>query len=182
MQSLLDALEPEFGPGRVFRPYRDVRFSTDKSPYKTQAAASVTSPDGHSLYVQLNAAGLLAGGGYYHLGRGQLSRYRAAVTDDLAGAELARIARALIHDGFTMIGERLTRAPRGADPAHPRIDLLRHKGLASLREFGVQDWLDTPRCLDVVAATWRRIEPLNAWLGTHVGPPEAGEADRRYAR
>ena len=52
MEELIVELEPEWGEGRIFRPYRDVRFSADKSPYKTNIAAMLG--DG---YVQLNATG-----------------------------------------------------------------------------------------------------------------------------
>jgi uncharacterized protein (DUF2461 family) len=58
MEELLAELEPDWGPGRIFRPYRDVRFSADKSPYKTHIGAMVGNG-----YVQLNADGLAAGSG-----------------------------------------------------------------------------------------------------------------------
>ena len=63
MQALLDELEAEFGPGKLFRPYRDVRFSKDKTPYKTHQAAFVGRVTGVGWYLQLDAEGLLAGGG-----------------------------------------------------------------------------------------------------------------------
>ncbi len=64
LDALLADLAPEFCPAQVFRPYRDVRFSKDRTPYKTHAAA-VVETDG-SLYVQLGAEGLYVGGGYWH--------------------------------------------------------------------------------------------------------------------
>ncbi|GJF06552.1 hypothetical protein PSD17_54990 [Pseudonocardia sp. D17] len=63
MLALLAALEPEFGgPGKVFRPYRDVRFSADKTPYKTHCGG-YTPP----YYVQLSADGLMVAAGYYRM-------------------------------------------------------------------------------------------------------------------
>src|ERR1051326_9263445 len=59
MMELLDELGPEFGEPKAFRPYRDVRFSKDKTPYKTHIGATV----GDSCYVQLSVAGLGAGPG-----------------------------------------------------------------------------------------------------------------------
>ena len=59
MEELLDDLAPQYGPGRIFRPYRDVRFSADKSPYKTAIGATI----GAGGYVRLSAAGLAAGRG-----------------------------------------------------------------------------------------------------------------------
>src|SRR2546423_15637535 len=62
MLALLDELEPEFGTGKIFRPYRDVRFSSDKSPYKTHCGAVIQVP-GAAFYTQLGADGLLVAGG-----------------------------------------------------------------------------------------------------------------------
>jgi uncharacterized protein (TIGR02453 family) len=74
LQALLDDLEAEFGTGKMFRPYRDVRFSADKTPYKTAAAALVPSEDGAaSFYVQISARGLFVGAGCYHMSRDQLA-------------------------------------------------------------------------------------------------------------
>ena len=70
MQALLAALAPEFGPAKIFRPYRDVRFSKDKTPYKTHAAAVVEGSG--TLYVQLGADGLYVGGGFWHTASDQV--------------------------------------------------------------------------------------------------------------
>jgi uncharacterized protein (TIGR02453 family) len=173
LQALLDELEPEFGAGKIFRPYRDVRFSADKSPYKTAAAALVPAEDGAaSFYVQISARGLFVGAGCYHMSRDQLARYREAVLRDRPGSELAQVSEALAGAGFELHGERLQRVPRGVDPGHPRADLLRYKGLAAMHDFGVQPWLETPRCREEVADTWRAAAPLVRWLGQHVGPAE----------
>ena len=177
MLALIAAVEPEFGPMKFFRPQRDLRFSADKSPYKTHVAAVSQESDAGSYYVQVSATGLMVAGGYYRMTKDQLDRYRAAVADDRAGAALADVVAGLERDGFTMHGEELKRVPRGFDADHPRADLLRRKGLAAFREHGTPDWLGTPRCLDAVVDTWRRIAPLGAWLGRHVGPPEPAEGD-----
>lgn len=175
MLALLAALEPEFGEPKLFRPYRDVRFSKDKTPYKTHIGGLAR---GGSLYVQVSAEGLMLAGGYYTMAKDQLERYRAAVVDDGPGRALARVTRALEKAGFELAGERLARAPRGVDPEHPRIDLLRHKGIAALLRFDEQPWLDGPECLDVVAGGWRQLLPLCRWLDTHVGPSVPAEGDQ----
>jgi uncharacterized protein (TIGR02453 family) len=184
LQALLDDLEAEFGTGKMFRPYRDVRFSADKTPYKTAAAALVPSEDGAaSFYVQISARGLFVGAGCYHMSRDQLARYRAAVLQDGPGGELARVSEGLAGKGFELhASERLQRVPRGVDPAHPRADLLRLKGLAAMRDLGVQPWLETSRCRDVVADAWRVAAPLVRWLGRHVGPAEETEGERPARR
>src|SRR5436305_8472154 len=87
MEELLAELKKEFGEGRIFRPYRDVRFSKDKSPYKTNIAATLSKGG----YVSLSTEGLGAGSGYYGLMPDQLARYREAVADDRTGKPLARM-------------------------------------------------------------------------------------------
>src|SRR6059036_967531 len=76
MEELLAELAPEFGEGRIFRPYRDVRFSADKSPYKTHMGAMLGEG-----YVQLSSGGLGLGCGMWEMAPDQLDRYRHAVAD-----------------------------------------------------------------------------------------------------
>src|SRR3954467_13849481 len=103
MDELLDELRSEFGAGKIFRPYRDVRFSADKSPYKTAAAALVPAEDGgSSFYVQISARGLFVGAGCYHMSRDQLARYREAVLQDGSGDELARVTGGLAGADFEL--------------------------------------------------------------------------------
>ena len=175
LEALLADLAPEFGTAKVFRPYRDVRFSKDKTPYKTHAAA-VVEGDG-SLYVQLGADGLYVGGGYWHTATDQAQRLRAAVDDDLSGRRLVEVLDGLA--GWEVIGERLKRLPKPYGPDHPRADLLHHKGLAAGLRFEPAEWLHTPVCGARVAEAWRQVVPLNAWLAQHVGPTREERPARR---
>jgi uncharacterized protein (TIGR02453 family) len=168
MAALLADLEPEFGPGRIYRPYRDVRFSRDKSPYKDHIAATLE----RGGYVQLSARGLLAGNGMYMMDAGQLARYRRAVADDLAGERLRAVLEQVASHDIEVGGhEVLKTAPRGYPRDHPRIELLRYKGLVAWRQWPVQPWLGTPKARDRVAEFLRASDPLNDWLATHVGGP-----------
>jgi uncharacterized protein (TIGR02453 family) len=169
MEALLEQLRPEFGPGKIFRPYRDVRFSKDKSPYKTNIGA-VANRDGAVFYVALSAEGLYAGTGYYHMARDQLVRFREGVDDHTAGAALERVVERLDADGYDVGGEQLRTAPRGFRTDHPRIALLRHKGLIVGKGFAPERWLGTAKAADRVVAVWRAAAPLNDWLRAHVGP------------
>jgi len=165
MEALLAALEPEFGPGKIFRPYRDVRFSHDKTPYKTHCGATAGP-----FYVQVGADGLMAAGGYYRMAPDQVARYRTAVDDERRGSDLEKRLAAL--DGLTVAGETLKTRPRGFDLDHPRIDLLRHKGLYAWRAWEPDDVLHEPGTQERVASTWRVLQPLMEWLADHVGPSE----------
>jgi len=82
MQMLLAEMAPEFGEGRVFRPYRDTRFSADKSPYKTTIAAH-----NDAGYISLSADSLGVGSGLYMPSPTQLTSFRAAVADEQTGPE-----------------------------------------------------------------------------------------------
>lgn len=172
IELLMVALAPEFGPAKIFRPYRDVRYAKDKTPYKTQQGAVIHPPDASALYLHVGAAGLYVGGGMYHLNSDQVQRLRRAVDDDVTGSGLVRIVTALQAAAFQVGGDELTRVPAGFAKDHPRADLLRRKSLTAGREFGAPDWLGTARALDEVAAAWRSLAGLNRWLGVHVGPSE----------
>jgi uncharacterized protein (TIGR02453 family) len=168
--ALCDLLADEFGAAKVFRPYRDVRFSKDKSPYKTAQGAVLTSGDGAGAsYVQVSAAGLLVAAGYHEMASDQVARFRAAVDDETSGTTLARALEHVQAAGHSVHGDQLKTRPRGYDADHPRLDLLRYKTLTAWHEYPPQAWLHTAEVADVVARTWREMAPLNDWLARHVG-------------
>jgi uncharacterized protein (TIGR02453 family) len=170
-EELSSLVAREFGPLRLFRPNRDVRFSKDKSPYKTNAAAVTEGEGGTSYYVSLSATGLYAGSGYYHLQSDQLERFRRAVDDARSGPQLAKSVAALRKQRYEVDArESLKRAPRGFDPEHPRGDLLRMKGIHVGRTFGTPRWLHTKAAADRITTAWRDAGPVNRWLDRHVGP------------
>jgi uncharacterized protein (TIGR02453 family) len=165
MEQLLSELADEFGAGKLFRPYRDVRFSADKTPYKTTCSATVGAG-----YISFAADGLSTGAGLYMPDSAALQRYRTAVTRDKSGTELVAIVAALHKAGYeTMAHEVLKTAPRGVPKDHPRIDLLRHKGIAVMKTWPVGAWLGTAKAKDRVVATLRAAVPLGDWLARYVG-------------
>ncbi|MGV0992378.1 MAG: DUF2461 domain-containing protein [Mycobacterium sp.] len=165
MEQLLAELADEFGPGTLFRPFRDVRFSGDKSPYKTNCAARLGMG-----YISFSADGLSVGGGLYMPDPAALQRYREAVENKKSGPQLVEIVDALHRAGYrTMAHEVLKTAPRGIPKDHPRIELLRHKGIAMMKDWPVGAWLGTAKAKDRVITTLRAGEPLNAWLTRYVG-------------
>src|SRR3954451_11331923 len=89
--ALTELVNEEFGPLRVFRPNRDVRFSKDKSPYKTRCYAVTEGEGGEAYYVEISTKGLVVATGYWMMANDQLARYRAAVDEEDAGAALVRI-------------------------------------------------------------------------------------------
>ena len=165
MEQLLAELAGEFGAGKLFRPYRDVRFSADKTPYKTNCAATLGAG-----YISFSADGLSTGAGLYLPDSAALQRYRTAVTQEKSGNELVAIVTALHKAGYeTMAHEVLKTAPRGVSKDHPRIDLLRHKGIAMMKTWPVGAWLGTAKAKERVVTTLRAAAPLGDWLTRYVG-------------
>ena len=171
LTALLEELTPEFGTAKVFRPYRDVRFSNDKTPYKTHQGA-VVHADGAGTgawYLQISAEGLHVAGGSWRLESDQVTRYRRAVDDGVQGprlqAEVDRLAKA----GWDIRGDKLTRVPAGYSADSERLELLRHKSLHASRTWEPADWLYDRRALDEVRTAWRDLRALNVWLADNVG-------------
>jgi uncharacterized protein (TIGR02453 family) len=161
MTELLAELEAEFGAGKIFRPYRDVRFSADKTPYKTQIAATLE----RGGYLRLSADGLGVGSGAYHLETPAVQRFRAAIDDERTGSAFVAVAEQLRAAGITVdSGDRLKREPPGFDGDHPRADLLRWKNVVAWREWPVAAWLGTPKAKERVVETLRATAPLRDWL------------------
>lgn len=174
MAELVDELAAEFGDTKIFRPYRDVRFSPDKTPYKTHIGAMVGTG-----YVQLSAHGLAAGDGMYVMAADQLDRYRQAVASDRIGPELEQVIATVEKAGIGVSGrDTLKSAPRGYPVDHPRIGLLRHKGLVAWQEWPAGAWLGTAEAKDRVVTFLSTTRPLSDWLADQVGPSRVPERSR----
>ncbi len=168
--ALAEALADEYGVFKLFRPFRDARFSKDKTPYKTQAGSSGETEGGAALYVQISAKGLFVGTGHYMLATDQLTRMREAIAAAHTGAELETLVSNLKAAGYDIHSDPLKTAPRGYAKDHPRIELLRYKRLTVGKDFGTPKWLHTTKAVDQIRAVFVAAEPLNAWLDAHVGP------------
>lgn len=177
LEAMLEQLADEFGGGvKLFRQNRDLRFSADKSPYKTTTYGLVVGrPDSlAALYAQLSEQGLFAGTGYYMMAVDQLSRFRSAIADDTSGPRLEHAIDEATSAGLEIFGgEALKTAPRGYPRDHPRVHLLRHKGLVAGRRLEPTPRGITPgSALEHTRTTWTACAPLNAWLDEHVGASE----------
>lgn len=161
----------EFGEFHLFRPHNDLRFSKNKPPYKTHQGAYTESEGGAGFYVQLSARGLMCGVGYYAMARDQLERFRRAVDADATGREIETIVAALARSGYSVGAiDELKTAPRGYAKDHPRVELLRRKGLMVSKELGAPPWLHTRQVVSKVRRVWGGAAAMNAWLDAHVGP------------
>lgn len=167
--ALCQALEPEFGAAKIFRPNRDVRFSQDKSPYKTHQGAYVPAGPALGWYLEVSAAGFRVGAGFYHADASGLKALRERI-DSPMGAELERRIAALTSQGWEIGGDTVKTAPRGYGVDHPRIALLRHKTLALALPYGNDPVVHTPALVGRVRSDWEAATPVVEWLADVLAP------------
>ena len=151
MAALLAGLPETYGSFHLFRPNRDVRFSADKSPYKTAQGAASGTEAGGTYYLQISSAGLLVASGMYMLAPDQLARFREAVAEDSSGEDLEQVIKDLRRAKIAVEAghdEPLKSAPRGYPKDHPRIERLRWKACMASTEIATPSVLaskSTPR-------------------------------------
>lgn len=173
MSALVDELSTEFGPLRMFRPNRDLRFARDKSPYKLWTGATST-PDatgGIGYYLSVSTTGITTGYGAMRMTADQLRRFRDAIDADITGPRFEEITQQLSAQGLPVTpgaDQPLKNAPRGWPIDHPRIHFLRWKGAAVVQEWTTGTWMHTPQARERIRDVWAAAEPLKAWLDEHV--------------
>ena len=160
--------------GSMMRPYRDVRFSKDKSPFKTnvgiqfrhEAGKDVHAP---GLYFHIDPQSVFLGAGMWHPEASALKSIRAAIDADQAGWKRVSKAKKLL-DTWQFEGDSLKRAPKGYDPEHPLIEDLRRKDHIAVLRLKKSDITrkDLP---DYLAKQFALTKPFMAWLTKAVGLP-----------
>lgn len=157
---------------KVFRIYRDVRFSKDKAPFKTTSSAvlplfggSATAEGGTGFYCEFGAEPFVAAGRWMMEGP-LLARYRAAVADEKTGAPLAKAIEKLKKAGFTLSAhDALKRPPPGFDATHPRLELLKLKGFGvTFPAFGPEQLQDGPGLVKRLKGDLKKVAPLLHWI------------------
>lgn len=173
MSALIDELATEFGPLRLFRPYRDLRFTRDKSPYKlwTGTTSTPKATGGIGYYLSVSSTSITTGYGAMRMTSEQLQHFRAALDHETTGTQFEEIAQELAAQGLPVISgadQPLKSAPRGHSPSHPRIQFLRWKGAAVVQEWPTAAWMHTPQVREEIRAVWSAAAPLKTWLDDHV--------------
>ena len=184
MEALLTELGERFGGEvKMFRQNRDIRFSPDKSPYKTNTYGVLRGTEiaAQGLYASISSRGLVAGSGYHVMARDQLDRYREAVAADPGGAELSKLLAKAEKARLDVWGESLATAPRGYPKDHEQIALLRRKSLSLGATISSERGISRGDGLRFVARTWRAAAPVTGWLDDHVGATTL-PVDRRPRR
>jgi uncharacterized protein (TIGR02453 family) len=162
----------ELGEPKVMRIYRDVRFSKDKSPYKTFIGGSVPLKGKGGMgdvpaafYFHVSPTECFAGAGLYMMDPPKLAKYRAAVLDDASGAELAKKVKALEKKGIRFAAaETLKKAPKGVPADHPRIELLLKKGLVAGLDKVPREKLTSRGLVDICVKAAREMAPIVRWV------------------
>lgn len=153
--------------GSLYRLNRDIRFSRDKSPYKTHVAALLweggEKHDAPGVYLHVSPGEVIFGGGLYVFEEGRLDRYRKLLQGDAADRLELALKRAK-KSGLKPDGEKLQRAPRGFDPEGPYADLAKYKGLVVGKTVQPAGWLHTREALERSEAMARAYAPLHSWL------------------
>ena len=154
---------------KIFRIYRDVRFSKDKSPYKNWIGivfweGQGKKTDNSSFYFGISGSGAGIHAGMYGFEPAMLAAYRAAVDDEVQGSALAEIVAGLQTAVYPLHGDQYKQTPRGFAKDHPRADLLRYKGLYASAPQLDPDIVASSELVDVCFAHCQKMAPLQQWL------------------
>ncbi|WP_328993737.1 DUF2461 domain-containing protein [Kribbella sp. NBC_01245] len=174
VQSLMAELEPEFGPLRTFRPNRDVRFSKDKSPYKTWVGVTTSerSVGGIGCFLRLEAGSMRLACGSMVMATDQLERFRAGIDNVASGAEFVKLSGRLADKGL-LVGpgrqDPLKRTPAGYPKDHPREEILRWKGAVVVKEYEQAAWMYKAGAVEKIREVWSGAVPLTKWIEKYVG-------------
>jgi|SRR5579871_2677849 len=160
--------EPKIG-GSIMRINRDIRFSKDKSPYKTHLdmffwQGGEKGWDRPGFFFRLRPETLLLGTGMHHFEKEPLERFRKAVLDEKTGSALSRAIAQLNKAGYEVGGSYYKKVPRGLPADHPRAELLKHDGLHCGVENPIPKELFTPRFADYCFERFKAMTPLYDWL------------------
>ncbi len=160
--------------GSLFRIYRDVRFSKDKSPYKTWIGIQFrhkSAKDAHApgFYLHLQPGHVMAGAGIWHPDTKTTNRIRDAIVENAAGWKRASRGKRFA-ERFELGGDSLKRPPRGYDPEHPLIEDLKRKDFVAYAPLA-DEAVAAPGFLAAYARACRAGAPFVRLLCEAVGVP-----------
>jgi len=162
--------DPKPFGGSLFRIYRDIRFSKDKSPYKTWLAMDFWHKQrmqkAHSvgLYLHIGPGEIFSGGGLWHLEPPLLNKIRKAI------AGKPREWKKVVENVPKLEGEKLKRPPAGFDPDHPLIQDLKRKDFITGKEF-TRSQVVSQKFLDDFVQVGKELDPLNRFIAEAMGLP-----------
>jgi uncharacterized protein (TIGR02453 family) len=167
--AMLQRLEAQFDRGfkaHLFRIYRDTRFSKDKTPYHAYLRVGFHPLAGGDagFFLSFEPTSITLGAGLFWLDGAKLDAFRAAIADDVSGGDVQALLDGYFARGMRLHAPSLKRAPAPFGAAHPRAELLKHKGFALFHDVTDFEAAATPAFLDTCLAAYANMAPLNGWL------------------
>lgn len=178
MQAFLTAVQAKVAPmfaeakktkPKVFRIYRDVRFSKDKSPFKTSISGVIPLYQGGMMervgyYFEFGPTPFVAAGRWM-MDPPTLKRFRKAVADERTGPPFATAVEKSVGKGFVVSSQQqLARVPKPWTKEHPRAELLRHKGFTFTLPNPSFAVLQSPKLVDWAVTQLKTIAPVMKWV------------------
>ena len=154
----------------LFKIYRDVRFSKDKTPFKTNLGIWFWESEGprfgHSgFYFHVEPTEFMLAAGVYMFDKALLYKYRQAVVHKIHGPAMVRaIAKVKSAGPYEIGGEHYSQVPRGFDPDHKLTEYLKYNALYAMRSSALPKSLFTPRIVDITFKAFKDMAPLHRWL------------------
>ena len=159
----------------IFRIHRDIRFSKDKQPYKTNMGlyfweGKRKKMECSGFYFHLDNKSFRAGAGIYSFSKEMLSDYRKLASDPANGKELTNIIKKILgNKNFSLGGKNFKRVPKGFDPKYPFSDLLLHDGLYLWYEGKNYNTLSNGKAVNAIFYAFQKMIPLHEWLVKKLG-------------
>jgi uncharacterized protein (TIGR02453 family) len=155
----------------LFKINKDVRFSKDKSPYKTYMGiwlweGNRKRMESSGFYLHVEDKILFIGAGIKMFPPRVLDRYRQAVVDSKLGVELEKAVKKVSDQGYLVTGKHYKKVPRGYEADHPNAQFLLYNGLTARVEEKVPDAFFSDAIIDYAYSHYRNMLPLHRWLRT----------------
>lgn len=154
----------------LFRLNRDIRFSNDKTPYKTHLAfwfweGNRPRMENSGFYFHIETDGIMTGSGLYFFPEPLLAAYRQAVVHPVYGPELVEAIQAVrSKPGYDVWGKHYKKVPRGFDPSHENSELLLYDGMTAFCEEPVPSELFSEKIIDFLFERFRQMAPIERWV------------------
>lgn len=178
--SKTDVLETASGKKSVYRIYRDIRFSKDKTPFKTFWGGSFTRATATrrgGYYFHLEQGNSFFAGGFWGPNATDLKRIRSEFDHDAESFRKILNSKPFVSTFGTLQGEQLKTAPKGFDINHEAIDLLRYKQFLTIKRF-TDDEVLSPLFLEQALETFKNMRPFFDYM-SKVLTTDINGADRK---
>lgn len=157
----------------LFRLNRDVRFSKDKSPYKTHIGIIFWEGPRKRMecpgfYFHFEPDSLLIAGGFHLLPKDLMTDYRKIVSREVPARELAGVISDVEAGGISVEGLHYKRTPQGFKEDHPHSYLIRYNGVYGLEKSKIPEEFFSEKLVDYVFERFKIMDPLNRWFLDHL--------------